>query len=73
MIAILDYLKVDIEISDTGMEPMGSNNCRVLLGDNRDIISMLAVIWEKEIFSYKDKQKFINQFFQSISRLCWAS
>ena len=44
MIAILDYLKVDIEISDTGMEPMGSNNCRVLLGDNRDIISMLAVI-----------------------------
>ena len=44
MIAILNHSKVDIEISDTGMEPMGSNNCRELSGNNRNIISMLAVI-----------------------------
>ena len=63
MIAILNHSKVDIEISDTGMEPMGSNNCRELSGNNRNIISMLAVIWERAIFSYKGKQKFINPFF----------
>ena len=44
MIAILNHSKVDTEISDTSMEPMGSNNCRELSGDNRNIISMLAVI-----------------------------
>ena len=28
IIAMLDYLKIDIEISDTGMETTESNDCR---------------------------------------------
>jgi len=41
IIVMLDYLKIDMEISDTSMETVGSNDYREILGDNR---SMLAII-----------------------------
>ena len=70
MIAILDYSEMDTEVSDTGMESMESNDCREILKNDGDANGMLAVTQEGARFSHKDRQKFINSFAQSISRLC---
>ena len=55
MIVMLDYWKLDIEISDTGIETIESDNCRRLLRDNRDTNGVLAMTWERARFSYKDR------------------
>ena len=44
MIAMLSCLELDIEVLDTGIKTMKSNNCRELLKDDRDANGMLAII-----------------------------
>jgi len=73
MIAMLGHSELDIEISDTGMKTVESNDYRGVSKKDRDVNGMLAVTWEGARFSYKDRLKFINLFTQSISGLCWAS
>ena len=73
MIMMLSHSELDIEISDTGMGAMDSNNCKGMLRNDRDINSMLAMMQEEARFSCKDGQKFIDPFTQSISGLCWVS
>jgi len=66
-------IKVDIEILDTDIETMMSNDCREVSGDARDANGMLATMQEGARFSCKDEWKFINLFTQLISRLCQVS
>ena len=73
MIAILDYPELDTEVSDAGIEPVESDDCRGMSMNNRDINSILATIQEEARFSCKDGQKFINLFTQSINRLYQVS
>ena len=73
MIAMLDHLELDTEVSDTGMETVESNNCRGVSKKDGDANGVLAAMWEEVRFSYKDGQKFINTFTQSISGLCQVS
>ena len=55
MIAILSYLKTDIEVSDTGMETMEPNNCKGISRKNKNINGVLAMIQEGARFSHKDR------------------
>jgi len=73
MIAILGCSELDIEISDSGMETMESDNCRGISKKDGDANVVLAAMREGARFSYKDGWKFINPFTQSISRLCRVS
>ena len=41
---MLDYLELDIEVSDTDMETIETNNCKRLSRDNRDTNNMLAMM-----------------------------
>ena len=54
MIVMLDYLEVDMEVSDAGIETNNSNDYREILRDNRDANGMLAAIHEGTRFSCKD-------------------
>jgi len=62
MIAMLDHLELDMEVSDAGMETAESNDCRRVSKKNRDANSMLAVTHEGARFSHKNEQKFIDPF-----------
>ena len=73
MITMLGCLELDTEVSDVGMKPMESDDCREMSRKNEDTNGMLAVIQKEAIFSHKDGQKFIDPFIQSISGLCWIS
>ena len=73
MIAMSGCSEVDIEVSDTDMETMESDNYREVLRDNKDANNVLTIIQEEAGFFYKDRWKFINLSIQSISRLCWIS
>ena len=44
IIMMLYYSEVDIEVSDTSIETVESNNCREVLEDNRDANRILAMI-----------------------------
>ena len=55
MIVMLDYLELDIEVSDVDMETTESNDCKELLRDDRNANSMLAIIQEGARFSHKDR------------------
>ena len=70
MMAILGHWEIDIEISNIGIEIMESNDCREMLGDDRDANSVLAMMWEGVRFFCKDGWKFINPFTQLISGFC---
>ena len=61
-IIILGCLKVDMKVSDTGIETIGLNDYREISEDNGDTNSMLAIMQERARFFYKDRQKFINPF-----------
>ena len=63
----------NVEVLDTSIETIGSDNCRGVSKADRDTNSMLAMIQEGARFSHKDEQKFIDPFIQLISRLCWTS
>ena len=73
MIAILNHLELDIEVSDIGMETIESDDCRGMSRNDGDANGILATTQEGARFSYKDRQKFINPFTQSISELCQIS
>jgi len=73
MIAMLGHSELDTEVSDAGMEPVKSNDCRGMFRKDGDTNSMLAAMQEGARFSYKDGWKFIDLFTQSISELCQAS
>ena len=73
MIVMLGYSELNIEVSDIDIKTTESDNYRGLSKDDRDTNGVLAVIWEKLRFSYKDKQKFIDPFIQLISGLYWVS
>ena len=62
MIAMLGYLEIDMEVSDTNMETVKSNDCRVMSGDNGDANDVLAMMQEEARFSCKDGWKFIDLF-----------
>ena len=59
---MLDYSELDIEVSDTDMKAMESNDHREVSRNDRDTNGMLATIQEGMRFSYKDGQKFIDLF-----------
>ena len=44
IIAMLDCLEVDMEVSDTGMETAESNDYREISENNRDTKDMLAMM-----------------------------
>ena len=44
MIVILDCSEVDTKVSDADMEKTESNDCREMLGDNRDANGVLAIM-----------------------------
>ena len=44
MIAILNHLELDIEVSDIGMETIESDDCRGMSRNDRDTNSVLAMI-----------------------------
>ena len=73
MIIILGCLKLDIEVSDAGIETIESDNCREMSRKDRDTNSVLATMQEGVRFSCKNEQNFLNLFTQSISGLCQAS
>ena len=54
IIAMLDYLELDMEVSNTDLETMESNDCREVSRNDRDANGMLAIIQEGARFSYKD-------------------
>jgi len=67
---MLGRSELDMEVSGAGMETAESNDCRGMSRNDRDANGMLTVTQEEARFSYKDGQKFINLFTQSISGLC---
>ena len=73
MIVMLGRLKLDMEVSDTGMETTESDDCREMSKKDRDANGLLATTREGARFSCKDGRKFINPFTQSISGLCRVS
>ena len=73
MIAMLGHLKLDIEVSDTGMETAESNDYRGVSRKDRDANGVLAAMRVGARFSCKDGWKFIDLFTQSISELCQVS
>ena len=73
MIIILGCLKLDIEVSDAGIETIESDNCREMSRKDRDTNGVLATMQEEVKFSCKNEQNFLNLFTQSISGLCQAS
>ena len=62
MIAMLDHLELDTEVSNAGMETVGSNDCKGMSRKNGDANGILAMIQEGARFSCKDRQKFIDPF-----------
>ena len=73
MIVMLGRSELDMEVLDTGMETMESDDCRGVFKKDRDANGVLAMMQEGARFSCKDGRKFINPFTQSISGLCWMS
>ena len=51
---MLDCLKINLEVSDIGMETTKSNDCRGMLGNDGDTNGVLATIQERARFSCKD-------------------
>ena len=62
MVAMLDHLELNMEISDAGMETIESNDCREMSRKDRDANSVLAAIQEGARFSHKDRWKLTNPF-----------
>ena len=62
MIAMLDHLELDTEVSNAGMETVRSNDCKGMSRKNGDANGILAMIQEGARFSCKDRQKFIDPF-----------
>ena len=55
MIVMLDHLELDTEVSNAGMETVGSNDCKGMSRKNGDANGILAMIQEEARFSCKDR------------------
>jgi len=55
MIAMLGHPRLDMEVSDVGIETMESDNCRGVSRKDRDINDVLAMTQEGARFSCKDR------------------
>ena len=55
MIVILGYPELDTEVSDAGIEPMESDDCRGMSMNDRDTNGVLATMREGARFSCKDE------------------
>jgi len=55
MIATLGCLEIDMEVSDTDMETVKSDDCRGMSRDNGDANDVLAMMQEETRFSCKDE------------------
>ena len=55
IIVILGYLKINIEVLDTNMELVESNDYRRLSKDDKDANKVLATMWGRVRFFFKDK------------------
>jgi len=73
MIAMLGRPKLDMEVSDAGIETVESDDCRGVSKKDGDANGVLAITREEVRFFCKDEWNFINLFTQSISGLCWVS
>ena len=62
MIAMLDYLELDMKVSDAGMETVEFNDCRGMSRKDGDANGVLAVMQVGARFFCKDRWKFINPF-----------
>ena len=54
IIAMLGCLEIDMEVSDTGMETMESDDCRGMSKKDRDANDVLTTMQERARFSCKD-------------------
>ena len=55
MIVMLDYLELNTEVLDAGIETAESDDCRGMSRKNGDANGVLAVMQEGARFSYKDE------------------
>ena len=55
IIVMLGHPELDMEVSDAGMEPMESDNCREVSKKDGDANSVLAATREGVRFSCKDR------------------
>jgi len=62
IITMLGRSELDMEVSDAGMETVGSDDCREVSRKDRDANGVLAMTQEGARFSCKDGWKFINLF-----------
>ena len=52
---MLDYLEIDMKVSDTGMETADSNDCKEVLENDEDANGVLAIMCERARFFYKNE------------------
>ena len=62
MITMLDCSELDMEVSDTDMETVESNDCKGVSKKDGDANGVLATTQEEARFSCKDGRKFIDPF-----------
>ena len=70
---MLDHLKINIKVSKVSIEIIKFSKYKELLGIDKVANGILAIIYSETWFLYKDEQKFIYLFIQSINRLYWIS
>jgi len=61
MIAILDHSEVNIGISYTGVETIESNDCKEILEDEGDAISILVTMQKKFTFIQSQAEKITDK------------
>ena len=66
---MLSHSEIDMEVSDVGIKATEFNEYRVVSRVNKVANDMLAIIYGRIWFFYKDRQEVINLFTQSINRL----
>ena len=62
IIVMLGHSEINTEVSDIGVKTIKFNDCRELLENDRNINSILAIIWKRARSSCKDGQKFVDPF-----------
>ena len=62
MMAMLDYLELDTEVSGTDTETIECDDYKKMSRNDRDTNGILAITQGEVRFSYKDRQKFIDLF-----------
>lgn len=70
---MLSHSEIDMKVLYIGMKTIGFNEYRVVSRVNKVANDILAIIYGRIWFFYKDRQKVINIFTQSINRLYYIS